>query len=631
MGTILVLSAGHSNAHAFNRSGTFTYARDFTLHSPVFTDITENHTHYHIHGQSGKIALDKLSESVLVDAELHSEKRSPQPICLPGTRVNLIDELKVWMQSQNLDTFMWMFGLMGVGKSALAQTLGLWAEKEKILGAAIFFSDERNDPSHLFISIAHQLMRLNIGGPYGFRVAKALGTADNTLSSQSLSKQFNELIMKPLSGLTAQKQLVIIIDGLDECPKDKQCDIIRLIGNMANSPQSFPIRWLICSRLEHHIHREIRNVFDTRGSRKEVPLDDADVKLFLQTEFTRIANRREHTDDTDWPEEGKIDRIVTASAGLFIHASTVVQFVDDDLTPEDNLQTVLEDIDEEESSHSPNSNQNTKPLAKLDFLYHKILSRVEKKFLSTTLRLLGACAFHSSVPALILSNLLGVSREMFYAALQKLYSVVHVPSQQKAKFDHIHFFHASFVGFLKTKSRSYAKANQRWGDAEISYHIDSRQIRLDIAKVCFETLGKTKLRYARELSWPPGTSDQMNVLSLAHQVISYAASCTWKLCIELEEGDTHLLDLIVNFDFMKLRFVQNQLPTKPFHDFIEWLSKELKRTGRDDIVQWDDSNSCPFGPHAISERERCFLLGRESKAVRVHVTPTRVIIHSVED
>jgi hypothetical protein len=601
------------------------------MQSPFFTDIREQHIHYHMHGPSGQLgtvlircigesallivllAVDKLSGSLLVDCELHSEKRSPHPRCLDGTRVELINKVKSWMEGQDDCAFMWLFGLMGVGKSALAQTLGLWAEDKKILGAAIFFSDERNDPSHLFISIAHQLLRLDVGGPYRFRVANVLGTADTALPSLSLSKQFHELILQPLSGLTTQRHLVVIIDGLDECPKDKQCEIIRLIGNMANSPQPFPIRWLICSRLEHHLNREIHEVFESRCRRTNVPLKGADVKFFLQTEFSRMASHRE-LDGAEWPEEGEIERIATASAGLFIFASTVIQFIDDDLTPDENLRTVLEDINEE-SLQSSNSGRNTNPLEKLDFLYHKILSRVEKKCLSTTLRLLGASAFHPPVPALLLANLLGVSHEMFYAALQKLYSVIYVPSREKARLDHIRFFHASFLGFLKTESRSSAKANERRGVTGVSYYVDRRQTRLDIAGVCFEALGKTKLRYAKELSWLPGSSDQMNILSLAHQVISYAASCVWSICVDLDEGDTPFLDLITNFDFTKLRFVQSQLSTKPFYEFVKWLSKEvivfiyssalhinvdlnqLKRMGRRNIVQWDVSNSCPFVSH----------------------------------
>jgi len=597
------------------------------MHRPVFTDIREQHIHYHIHGQSGQLgtvliryineytllikllALEKLQGSVLVDAELHSEKRSPQPQCLAGTRVELIKDAKSWMTAEHAQALMWMFGLMGVGKSALAQTLGLWAEEEKILGAAVFFSDERNDPSHLFISIAHQLLRLDVGGPYRFRVANALGTADTALSSQSLSKQFNELLLKPLSGLATERDLIIIIDGLDECPKDKQYEIIHLIGKMANSPQAFPLRWLICSRLEQHLNREIRQVFETSCKRQEVPLNSSDVRVFLQNEFSRIASRRD-LDGADWPEQGEIERIATASDGLFIHASTVIQFIDDDLTPDENLQTVLEDIDEE-SSQSTISGRQSNPLQKLDFLYRKTLSRVEKRCLSTTLRLLGATAFHSPVPVLLLANLLGVSHEMFEAALQKLHSVVHVPPRDKARFDHIRFFHASFAGFLKTKSRSYVKANKRRGEQEVSYYIDSRQTRVDLAKVCFQALGQTKLRYTRELSWLPSSSDHVNILSLAHQVISYAASCVWSICVDLDKGDTSLLDMITNFDFKKLRFVQSQLPTKPFYEFIKWLSKEVtvliylsvlfinvylqsKRIGHRDIVRWDDPDSCLF-------------------------------------
>lgn len=517
----------------------------------------------------------RLSQEALSDAELHSRARFPQPECLEGTRVTLTDEIKRWVAGEDRPScyVSWLYGPMGVGKSALAQTLGEWAERSGILGAAIFLSNGQNDPYRIFASIAHQLARKDSGGPYALHIARQLVADGTLLRKKDLATQFKELILDPMSGLSSipsQRELVVIIDGLDECQGDReQCEILRLIGKTVNSPRPLPIRWLICSRPEPDIRREVLRQFETHCLRKEVPMDSEeslrDIELFIRKGFERII--QSHPDafspGESWPTREIIAIIASAASGLFIYASTIIKFIDDPdlVSPKAQLQIVMEFIKNSPVTAGPNL---PNPLKPLDTLYHQILSRVHNSILPVTLQLLGACAFHPHLPVLQLANLLNLTQEQFYSALRRVHSVIDVPLQGRASIDHLRFFHTSFVEFLRNPSRS------------APFSLNTRAIHTHFARACFDALGKTKLFYAKNLPWKPAESSKTNALSISHHILSYAATHVWSVCINSgDDGDPSLLDSILDFDFTQLRFVERRLPATQFRNFVEWLSHQV--------------------------------------------------------
>ncbi|KAF8994625.1 hypothetical protein BDQ17DRAFT_1366511, partial [Cyathus striatus] len=82
-----------------------------------------------------------LAQNIASDAKHDSGQRFPPPLCHPGTRERVIEQLVRW--SNDMDdqsNILWLYGPAGVGKSAIAQSVCERLERMKTLGASFFFS-----------------------------------------------------------------------------------------------------------------------------------------------------------------------------------------------------------------------------------------------------------------------------------------------------------------------------------------------------------------------------------------------------------------------------------------------------------------------------------------------------------
>ncbi|CAA7264524.1 unnamed protein product [Cyclocybe aegerita] len=92
----------------------------------------------------------------------NSGERYEPPRCHPGTREALLGRIMSWVRG-DIDTealIFWLNGYVGVGKSAIAQTIAEICEREGLLLASFFFgrSDPaRNDAKFLVTTLAYQI------------------------------------------------------------------------------------------------------------------------------------------------------------------------------------------------------------------------------------------------------------------------------------------------------------------------------------------------------------------------------------------------------------------------------------------------------------------------------------------
>jgi hypothetical protein len=495
---------------------------------------------------------------------------------MEGTRGELREEIQRWMSgiSPRNDPWaqqfqaLWLYGPMGVGKSALAQTLGEWAEQNHRLGAAVFLSEEkgRNDPRRLFISVAQQLAQKS--DAYAKYIQHQLVQDDSDirlLPTLNLTRQFRILFLKPFrSGIRFPQKLVVIVDGLDEFGgKADQDEIVQLLsGSIDTEPlterSDLPLQWILCSRPEPHIRRILGGI-NIRCWKKLVPMGEEDVRFFFEKELEDI--RQQNSLELDWLPRSSLDKMVRAAAGLFIYASTLVRFIrDGDRGSEKELQIVLEYIDRKTTEN---------PLVALDELYVAVLSNTPVRrsgpsepppISSETHQLLGSVIFYPQLPILELANLLDLYKTGFDKALESLHAVVSVPPVDRAALDHLQFYHTSFSDFLCDPSRSN------------DFVLRQDEIHATFIKACFRALGQTQLRLARGLSW---RTHKPNVLTVAHRVQSYAAKHVWTMCINVENPSRDLLDTIVDFDFQQLVFVKDKIPPSSFQAFAQWLLKQV--------------------------------------------------------
>ncbi|KAJ6566722.1 hypothetical protein B0H19DRAFT_713247 [Mycena capillaripes] len=398
------------------------------------------------YGESG---IDLLHRNVITEALHDSVERFPEPACHPGTRTEVLEELRSWSTETNTEsTLLWMHGSAGMGKSAIAQMFAGDCESHGRLGASFFF--RRNHPRRgkwngLIATIAYQLA--NTLPRFLLPLQQAV-ERDKLVIGRSMTVQFQRLLLEPFTQVTSLPFMpVVIIDGLDECEDHKtQQQILRLFIDAVQNSQ-LPIHLLITSRPEPHL-REALETAETFAICHQLVLsaDNAayeDIRTYFRAEFSRIHSAygsRGIDLGTPWPSTEALDHLVAKSTGIFVYATTVTGFINDEYShPEDRLASVLR-LD----PHSTTT---------LDDLYTEILSILSPE--PQNLRILHSiCRLY--VDPEETDTILRLRPGTCRLILRGLHSLLVVPRIRTwyGFREHVKLLHASFADYLADPHRS---------------------------------------------------------------------------------------------------------------------------------------------------------------------------------
>ncbi|KAJ7478157.1 hypothetical protein FB451DRAFT_182137 [Mycena latifolia] len=404
------------------------------------------------YGESG---IDILYRSVVMEALHDSVERFPEPACHPGTRTAVLEELKSWSVDTSPDSaILWLHGCAGMGKSAIAQMFAGDCQAQGRLGASFFF--KRGHPKRgtwhgLFTTLAYQLAT---SIPELLLPVQQAMDADKLVVGRAMTVQFCRLFVEAFKNTPDLRFMpVIVLDGLDECADHKvQQQILHLFIDTIRD-HHLPIRLLVASRPEPHI-REIleREVTSAICHHYLLSVDNSarqDIRIYFQDEFSRIYTEymaRGINLGPGWPAPEAIEHLVNKSSGVFIYATTVIRFIEDEYShPADRLVSVL--------SLDPCST------APLDDLYTEILSVMQEE--SQLLRILHAIWKGTSDSLRMdpeqMDSLLVLRPGTSRLALRGLHSLFHVPPicpRFDNDPDYVHPLHASLGDYLEDSRRS---------------------------------------------------------------------------------------------------------------------------------------------------------------------------------
>ncbi|KDR72737.1 hypothetical protein GALMADRAFT_143019 [Galerina marginata CBS 339.88] len=294
----------------------------------TFTHIANNDSALHSHR---RYIRESFKGYVALDATHDTNGPVGNPRCHPKTRIAILRRLAKWVRNKNISRhILWVFGPVGVGKSAIAGTTADILYKEGQLAASFFFrlGDPQNLGKLIITTIAFQ-MAFSIPElqPH---IAYAVDT-NPMIFHQSLETQAEVLIVGPIQSSMPEctRQWGIIIDGLDLCKDpDIQHRILEIVGSIA-ARLSGKLKFIIFSRPTSHISSAFNNLPALKSDSFCINLMSDlhivnDIRVFLKDRYEQIKMTPSLLDPSGLGEE-LIEFLVAKSYGKFSNADAFVE------------------------------------------------------------------------------------------------------------------------------------------------------------------------------------------------------------------------------------------------------------------------------------------------------------------
>jgi hypothetical protein len=350
---------------------------------------------------------------------------------------------------QELST-LWLNGMAGTGKTAIAGTFARNLREQGVLGATFFVDrqqEERRSLTRIVQTLAYDLAKHN---HEQLRAVWTVLRDDPTFERLSYQEQVRLLIKGPLD-VVRPETLVILIDGLDECGASHGASLLATLVSML---ARHPVKLFVTSRDETDIASMLRGISHTSVKLQDVEVS-GDVQLYWERNLDDLCRNKGLT---DWRSMVSLEALVENTGHLFIYATTILEIImDTRISPIKKLLELLE------ISHSGNDtvlvfDESVDP-SPLDKLYFHIMAEAVRDKRGNT-RTEYAVRLHDILEIVIfarepvspqaLSGLLGMDKHELDAYLSHLRSVLVVPDATGAD-GIIRPLHQSFPDFVRQK------------------------------------------------------------------------------------------------------------------------------------------------------------------------------------
>ena len=269
--------------------------------------------------------------------------------CMEGTRESLLNGITAWATNrlgQNnvpQGNIYWIYGLPGIGKTALAHSICDTLDDRKQLVGAFFCQRDNTNLSEPRNILPTLIYKLAIISP-SFRkiVAESLRNHPN-LTTESMKESLFLDCIRSLPHHPNEHSLAFVIDALDECDDTQgREDILKSLTDAAALAPWLKI--IITSRPEVDIQRFFNALADPSHLSYDLATDPKasdDLRTFAQSQFNSVAKRWHLS--TPWPNEADFNRIISRANGLFIFIKTLVLALMKCQDPEESLKEALQD------------------------------------------------------------------------------------------------------------------------------------------------------------------------------------------------------------------------------------------------------------------------------------------------
>ncbi|KAG8760692.1 hypothetical protein FRC11_015079 [Ceratobasidium sp. 423] len=302
---------------------------------PTYRSATDNEP-LELPSQHEQITLDestRRADSYEIRGQLRPMDPSgydPDQGCLDGTREAVLNRIVTWSQNHdNGESFLWISGPAGVGKTSVATSLCQRLHNIRALAGSFFCHRDDPDSSNPLRLINNLIHSLAIRVPaYAHEVADII-RSDCSICTSHLSLRYERLVKEPLErlrSLSLPSTLVIIVGSLDECGDQDSRE--KLLHKLYNMSQLVPwLKVIISARPVG----DIQDYFQSHCSHEPtIHLEsyDAsdDIRTYIESQLRQRAQKE------GWPHDS-IDRLCTMAEGVFLWAALATKYIKKSIFP----------------------------------------------------------------------------------------------------------------------------------------------------------------------------------------------------------------------------------------------------------------------------------------------------------
>lgn len=269
--------------------------------------------------------------------------------CAEGTCTRVLEDIKAWAEdeSDHALPFLFLYGLAGTGKSTIARSIALWAEKEKMLGAQVYLDPEAPPNATAVLStIASQFAATEIPSVLCPSAVEVLGSeepiAENPQPEGDLLP--TDQTINQLGKANPNPIILVIIDSLDSIGEHEARSVLEAL--LRSRPRPLILKVLFTGRPESTQQSPIIATGVQRISMSNYrSWLKADIHTFLASAFRQAGTTLGlHSLAEDWATEQDILPLVKYAGDVFGVASDFVTFVNDEelKDPRGQLDLLLE-------------------------------------------------------------------------------------------------------------------------------------------------------------------------------------------------------------------------------------------------------------------------------------------------
>ena len=277
--------------------------------------------------------LKDLEPSKLSDYKYHLEGEKKEvlrrAVCTRGTRERLLNNIVTWAEGSSTESIYWLFGPAGTGKTTIAYTIArrfeLATHEDTIVLGGNFFSSRQFEETRFATRIIRTIVYHLALRCKAFAHALTHSGKFDTVN-QNVRAQLHGLLIGPwqasestrLAGSsTPPPQYLIVIDALDEIDGTEGSEFLCDLLNVIKENRLNGLKFFATGRPDPNLVAHVGSFADKQLYRlEEVPFEEAqaDIRTYLKTSLPRVGDKA-------------IEQVVTAAAGLFIYASTIVKYL----------------------------------------------------------------------------------------------------------------------------------------------------------------------------------------------------------------------------------------------------------------------------------------------------------------